>query len=167
MAARVQGEEALSRMLTVLNMFAPNAVPFINSGQELYERQPMNLGVDCGPGEDENLPLDDPFYKKLALFDKYQFHYTNETDLIDILTKVAVIRNNELHYVRNGKFKMISENDLVGFEYKLDDKFVVVANFSEDTINVSGDVLFSTNDKQNLLGPKDIVILKTEKKWRD
>ncbi len=167
MAARVQGYEALSRMLTVLNMFAPNAVPFINSGQELYERQPMNLGVDCGPNEDENLPTSDPFYKKLALFDKYQFHYTNETDLIDILKEISIIRNETLDYVKNGKFKMIDDHDLVGFEYKLEDKFVVVANFSDELVNISGEVLFSTNDKENLLGPKDVVILKTEKKWRD
>lgn len=167
LAARVQGEEALSRMLTVLNMFAPNAVPFINSGQELYERQPMNLGVDCGPGEDENLPMSDPFYKKLALFDKYQFHYTNETDLIDILKEISVIRTNHLDYIKNGKFRMISNHDLVGFEYKLDDKFVVVANFSDEIVDISGDILFSTSDIKEKLNPRDVVILRVDKKWRD
>lgn len=165
LAARVQGEEQLSRIITILNMFAPNSIPFINSGQELYEKQPMNLGVDCGPNEDENLPESDPFYKKLALFDKYQFHYTAETDLIDILTKIKDIRLEHLDYIQNGKYKVKHKHDCLSLEYKLDDKLVIVANFSDQEIEVNGEVLFSTN-KENKLKPKEVMILKVEKKWR-
>ena len=38
-------------MLTIMNMFMPNGVPFINSGQEVYETQPMNTGLDCRDNE--------------------------------------------------------------------------------------------------------------------
>jgi len=163
LAAREQGGKSLSRMLTILNMFAPNSVPFINSGQELYETQPMNLGVDCKPDEDENLPVSDPFYKKLALFDKYQFHYLDDTDLVDILNKVSKVRKDNFRYIESGKYKVIHEDNLLGFEYTLSDKLVVLANFGEETIEVEGDILFSTNNK---LKPKEVVILKVEKKWR-
>lgn len=74
LAAR-KGEEVLAKMLTIFNLFLPNAVPFINSGQEVFEVQPMNTGVDCGPHEAEALALSDPLYGKLALFDRYSFHY--------------------------------------------------------------------------------------------
>jgi len=49
-SARIAGRDGgrvLARMITILNMLLPNSVPFINSGQEVYETQPMNLGVDC------------------------------------------------------------------------------------------------------------------------
>lgn len=46
LAGRVNGIN-LSNMLTILNFFIPNTMPFINSGQEFYERQPMNLGIDA------------------------------------------------------------------------------------------------------------------------
>ncbi|MFO7969229.1 MAG: hypothetical protein R6U15_03845 [Candidatus Izemoplasmatales bacterium] len=96
-----EGERILSRMLTILNMFLPNLVPFINSGQEIYETQPMNLGVDCTEKDLYNLPEDDLFYKKLALFDKYALHYLNPNrwELIDHLDGVKNIRkawHNEL-----------------------------------------------------------------------
>ena len=70
-----EGGRRLSRMLTVLNLFIPNCVPFLNSGQEVYEIQPMNTGLDCRPNEQDQLPESDPYYRKLALFDRYAFHY--------------------------------------------------------------------------------------------
>ena len=36
----------------------------------------MNTGLDCKP-EKLRLPKDDPYYDKLAFFDKYQLHWTN------------------------------------------------------------------------------------------
>ncbi|MBN2605603.1 MAG: alpha-amylase [Bacilli bacterium] len=93
LAAR-DGYEQLAKTLTVLNMFMPNGVPFINSGQEVFERQPMNTGLDCGPNEAFNLNEDDPYFGKLALFDRYQFHYTNDRrwELPDILDTLKTIR---------------------------------------------------------------------------
>jgi len=95
--ARVAGREGghtLARMLTVLNMFLPNLVPFINSGQEVYETQPMNTGVDCTEKDKYNLPKDDLFYGKLALFDKYAMHYMNPSrwELADHLDGIKIIR---------------------------------------------------------------------------
>ncbi|HPJ24120.1 MAG TPA: alpha-amylase family glycosyl hydrolase, partial [Bacillota bacterium] len=46
--ARIAGRDGgrtLARLTTTFNMLLPNLVPFINSGQEVYETQPMNTGV--------------------------------------------------------------------------------------------------------------------------
>ncbi len=97
-SARIAGRDGgivLARMTTVMNMLLPNLVPFINSGQEVYETQPMNTGVDCTEKDRFNLPEDDMFYGKLALFDKYAFHYTHPRrwELADHLDGVKEIRN--------------------------------------------------------------------------
>jgi len=95
--ARIAGREGgrrLARMVTVLNMVLPNLVPFLNSGQEVYEVQPMNTGVDCTDKDKFNLPKNDLFYGKLALFDKYAFHYMTDArwELADHLDGVKTIR---------------------------------------------------------------------------
>lgn len=113
LAAR-DGNEQLSKMLTVLNMFMPNGVPFINSGQEIFERQPMNTGLDCSENEKYNLQDNDPYYGKLALFDKYQFHYTNKRrwELPDILSVVKDIRKQWLEVITNNEsYEPIYSND--------------------------------------------------------
>jgi starch synthase (maltosyl-transferring) len=99
--ARIAGRDGgrtLARMTTVLNMLLPNLVPFINSGQEVYETQPMNTGIDTTNEDKYRLPQDDLFYGKLALFDKYAFHYLNEFrwELPDHLDGVKKIRNRWL-----------------------------------------------------------------------
>jgi starch synthase (maltosyl-transferring) len=92
-AAR-DGGRFLSKFLTVMNQFVPNAVPFINSGLELYETQPMNTGLDCRPDEAYRLHSADPYFGKLAFFDKYQFHWTNPLrwDIPDTLEEVSKYR---------------------------------------------------------------------------
>ena len=102
LAAR-PGGRTLSRMLTVMNMFVPGGIPFINSGQEVYEIQPMNMGLDCYEGEDLRLPKDDPFYGKLALFDRFAFHYQNKDrwELPDLLDAASRIRKSDLETFTN------------------------------------------------------------------
>lgn len=97
LAAR-PGKEELSTMLTLLNCFIPNSVPFLNSGQEVYEVQPMNTGLDCREDEQFQLDKSDPFYGKLALFDRYAFHYNhpNRWLLPTLLEEVLKIRKKYL-----------------------------------------------------------------------
>ena len=89
-----EGGKVLARMLAVLNFFLPNLVPFINSGQEVYELQPMNTGVDTSANDRFVLPKDDPQHGKLALFDKYAFHYlaADRWELADHLDGIKAIR---------------------------------------------------------------------------
>ena len=102
LAAR-EGGRTLSKMLTIMNMFMPNGVPFINSGQEVYETQPMNTGLDCRSNEQYMLPQDDRYYGKLALFDKFAIHYLNHMrwDIPDTLDAISKIRRENLETFTN------------------------------------------------------------------
>ncbi|MEQ8197448.1 MAG: alpha-amylase family glycosyl hydrolase [Clostridiaceae bacterium] len=94
LAARFGGER-LAKTLTILNHFMPNGVPFLNSGLEIYETQPMNTGLDCASDEKWiRLASDDPYNGKLAFFDRYQLHWTygNRWDIPETLETVAGIR---------------------------------------------------------------------------
>lgn len=123
LAAR-DGGPTLSKTLTCLNMFMPNAVPFINSGQEVYETQPMNTGIDARENELYMLDPSDPYYKKLALFDLYQFHYTNPRrwEIPDMLDSVRLIREKYLKSITDKKAYMPlyaenHPNTFIGFSY--------------------------------------------------
>lgn len=123
LAAR-EGGPTLSKALTILNMFVPNSVPFINSGQEVFETQPMNTGLDARENEQFNLPKADPYYGKLALFDKYQYHYTNPRrwELPDLLDMIKPIRKKYLKQITNKKaYVPLRANDhpgtFIGFSY--------------------------------------------------
>ncbi|GIM30051.1 maltodextrin glycosyltransferase [Clostridium polyendosporum] len=103
LAARLGGER-LSKCLTVINQFMPNGVPFINSGLEIYETQPMNTGLDCSKDEQWiRLAWDDPYNGKLAFFDRYQLHWTywNRWDIADTLDTVSKIRKQYLNTITN------------------------------------------------------------------
>ncbi|MDF2699177.1 MAG: alpha-amylase [Haloplasmataceae bacterium] len=128
-----EGKRTLSKMLTIMNMFVPNAVPFINSGQEVYEVQPMNTGLDVYPNGSLMLDKKDPYFGKLALFDKYALHYLNEDrwDLPDSLEKVAHIRKEYLDVIINiENFSPIyfKDNDIncVGFSFASKDHILFI-----------------------------------------
>ena len=116
LAAR-EGGRTLSKMLTVMNMFMPNGVPFINSGQEVYEIQPMNTGLDCRNYEQYVLPHNDRYFGKLALFDKFAIHYLNHMrwELPDTLEAVSKIRKDHL-----STFTKLENFVSLGFDYLSD-----------------------------------------------
>ncbi|MCR5740966.1 MAG: alpha-amylase [Gammaproteobacteria bacterium] len=96
-----EGGEKLTRMLMVLDYFLPNCIPFVNSGEEVYEREPMNTGVDADQSDLEALYKEDPHYGKLALFDKYSFHYTmpRSHEIINHLKDVLKVREEWLDVI--------------------------------------------------------------------
>lgn len=133
-----EGGEKLSLFLTILSYFIPNTIPFINSGQEIYEKEPMNLGVDANLSDFEALPKDDIFYHKLALFDKYQFHYNNPKshEIIDHLKDPLKVREKWLNIITDPKsylrLRFEDEKDnLVGISYlnpKKNRALLIIAN---------------------------------------
>lgn len=142
LAAR-EGGRTLSKMLTIMNMFMPNGVPFINSGQEVYETQPMNTGLDCRDNEQYMLPAGDRYFGKLALFDKFALHYLNHMrwNIPDTLDAISKIRNEHLETFTNVEnfiglgFDRLSD-PAIGFGYIEDGKrghfnnnlFIIVAS---------------------------------------
>jgi len=169
-AARPEGGKPLSKLLTTLNMFMPNGVPFINSGQEFYEMQPMNTGIDCRDNEMYMLEKDDPYYGKLALFDKYQLHYTNPDrwDLVDMLERLSGIRQEYLSTLTNSaNFQGLgfsSPSDMaIGLGYviegqynqEMDNLILVIANtnvYEGRSIYVNIEDIRSKSSNSNRMG---------------
>lgn len=169
LAAR-EGNETLAKTLTVLNLFMPNGVPFINSGVEIFETQAMNLGLDASEMEMKRLDLSDPYYNKLALFDKYQLHYTYQKRYVlpAILKRLHPLRKKYLGAIKNKRrfFPLKTDNPLfIGLGYVYRKKlFFVLGNlnpYGEEWIkpdikvmrtfaqnqNMQGTLLFSTNEE--------------------
>lgn len=127
-----EGEMILSKFITVMNMFLPNAVPFINSGQEIYERQAMNLGINPRENELYMLNNNDPYYGKLALFDKFSFHYLNNMshDIKDNLKLIKPIRKKYLKAITNKNkyipITYIEGKNPIGFAYELKDELLFI-----------------------------------------
>ncbi len=168
------GGERLSTTLTVLNMFMPNGVPFLNAGQEVYEVQPMNLGLDATEADLYHLPENDPYYKKLALFDKVALHYMHERrwNIPDMLEHVSKIRKRYLSQIHNKKTFIPFETDnplFIGYGFFKPSKtgknniLLVLSNLNPDhdyalhldinelrnkanNTEVAGQLLFSTNE---------------------
>ncbi|MBN1897179.1 MAG: hypothetical protein JW827_00240 [Spirochaetes bacterium] len=81
--------------VTVLNFFLPNTVPFINTGFEIKEKQPMNMGLDTDFCDLHLLPKKDPNYGKLALFDHTFLHWENSSTLfMSLVSKCLWIRKS-------------------------------------------------------------------------
>lgn len=100
-AASRKGGIRLSRLAAVLNNFLPNGVPFISSGFEIYEIQPMNIGLDATSESRFVLSPDDPLYGKLAFFDRYALHWIgeNKDEMLNILEKVTAVRKRFLNAI--------------------------------------------------------------------
>lgn len=114
LAARDGGKET-ARMIALMNFFIPNAIPFINSGQEFYEIQPMNLGIGAREGEQFLLTQDDPYYGKLALFDFVSFHMTEKDryQLSNDIQQILPIREKYLPSILN-----LDNSTLLGFDHE-------------------------------------------------
>lgn len=123
-AAMRPGGEAFARMMAVLNHFLPNAVCMINSGQEVLERQPMNLGLDAEPEDRFALPEDDPYYGKLAFFDSVAFHWLNASadSMVSLIEEAAALRSRWLDALTEGEFRLLDVADdaepLLAFEWR-------------------------------------------------
>jgi starch synthase (maltosyl-transferring) len=149
----------LTNLLTLVNFFIPNTMPFINSGQEFYEVQPMNLGIDATPEDRYHLPESDPFYGKLALFDKYALHYQNDHSLVNHIRKILPVRNKYLSKLNPKKFHMFNVlGPYIGlafgytFKSKGEDKLLLVVANTNTSYEEYMEV--KLNLKNNKLAPK-------------
>ncbi len=76
----------------IMNYFLVNGIPFLNNGQEIYERQPMNLGLDHPEGSRYSLDPGDPLYGKLAFFDITGLHWNHRADMAALLQHAGALR---------------------------------------------------------------------------
>lgn len=146
------GGNTLNKIVSIMNLFTPNGVAFLNSGQEFYEVQPMNLGLDCRENEIDALPIEDPRHHKLALFDAFYFLY-NTRDMIDTLHTIMPIRKKYIKQIVDCKASIPAWFDspydlaLGSFFYQKDCMLLVVANvdmYKQSVYHVSLENVLST-----------------------
>ncbi|MGQ9855625.1 MAG: alpha-amylase family glycosyl hydrolase [Fervidobacterium sp.] len=107
--ARENGNK-LKYLAPALLYLSPNSIPYINSGQEIEEIQPMNLGLDNTIYGKTVLPPDDQFYGKLAFFDYYAMHWDKASkDMYNYLKWLLSLRE-EIEKVMDGEFRYVYLN---------------------------------------------------------
>lgn len=132
-AAREFGNK-LKYLAPFLLYFLPNGVPYINSGQELGELQPMNLGLDNTIWGKTVLPPDDEFYAKLAFFDHYVLHWnTYDKELYSFLKNLMNEREKYKDFIFNGEFRYVyfnyQDGFLANYSYWIEEKgILIIAN---------------------------------------
>ncbi|MBZ4664101.1 MAG: alpha amylase catalytic sub domain protein [Caloramator sp.] len=143
-AASRLGGKKFSKFVAVMNAFLPNGVPFITSGFEILEKQPMNLGLDAKEENRFLLDKNDPLYGKLAFFDKYALHWENSEndEILNILEDVANIRKEYLDYITDinnyVKCRFDRENILATAYRVNDETLLVIGNLDfEDSVKLS------------------------------
>lgn len=82
-----------SQFSFILNLFLPNGITFINSGFEIGEAQPLNLGLDNDERGRFALPEQDPLYGKIAFFDHYAYHWDQaDLELLQLMQSAATLK---------------------------------------------------------------------------
>lgn len=131
--AREFGDK-LKFLAPFLLYFLPNGIPYINSGQEIGEIQPMNLGLDNSIWGKTVLPPDDEFYAKLAFFDHYVLHWnSHDIESYIFLKNLMNEREKYKNFIFDGDFKYVffnyQDGFLANYSYWLDEKgILIIAN---------------------------------------
>jgi hypothetical protein len=127
--ARENGNK-LKYLAPALLYLSPNSIAYINSGQEIEEIQPMNLGLDNTIYGKTLLPPDDQFYGKLAFFDYYALHWDKaKEDMYNFLKWVLQIRD-EISEFMDSEFRYVylnyQDGTTANYSYWKGDKGVIV-----------------------------------------
>ncbi len=132
------GKRKFAKQMAVLNCLLPNSVPMVNSGAEVYERQPHNLGLDAKPRDRFALPKSDPYYGKLAFFDKSILHWTNlgATEICNLIRNATELRRPHIQALTSASAyiePVVNSNAkwIVSVAYKLGSRgnlLVMIAN---------------------------------------
>ncbi|MBU1077627.1 MAG: hypothetical protein KKH98_10065 [Spirochaetes bacterium] len=113
-----QGKKRYYYFTVVLNYFLPHTIPFINSGFELQELQPMNMGIDSEFSDIYGLPKKDLNYGKMALFDYTSLHWNNDNRKVIRLMEYCSqlhLKYPELKKWKNFKFIKLKHRYITGF----------------------------------------------------
>lgn len=104
------GGKSLARMLALFNGFLPHAIPFINTGLEVNERQPLNCGLADNTGGAE-IPK--------AFFNRLQIDWQHNHDMFDLLCQIASQRQRFAHLLRPQHFFLqLTSAPLLHFGYR-------------------------------------------------
>jgi len=105
-----QGGKQLARMLALFNGFLPNAIPFINTGLEVNELQPLNCGL-ADNTEGAEIPK--------AFFNRMQIGWQHNHEMFELLCQIAVERQRFSHLLRPEHFFLqLTTAPLLHFGYR-------------------------------------------------
>ena len=131
MVSRAGGVD-LARMLSIFNGFLPHGVPFINTGLEVNERQPLNCGMGDTPGS-ATIPR--------AFFNMLEIDWRSGHDMFELLCRVADQRSRHAALIRpENFFDATTSEPLIAFGYRAEGhgSLAIVMNLSH-----SADVLIN------------------------
>ena len=127
------GGETLAKLCTFMNLFLPNTIPTLTSGQLCFEKQPQYLSCFNDQNFLNALPREDAQYRKQAMLDRYTYHYLRNDFhvFIYMFEQFTNIRNQDLEaIVQPSKCIPLwfdTPKDLgIGFTYVLDDRALLV-----------------------------------------
>lgn len=82
-----EGSLAYAKQAFLVNTMLPRAIPFLHSGQELSEVQPINTGLDFTDAQ-----IKEASKRPLPLFDKYAYNWNGRHEMTDYVKKVLGLR---------------------------------------------------------------------------
>ncbi|WP_019639545.1 hypothetical protein [Paenibacillus fonticola] len=134
-----RGGVKLARMMTVFNYFLPNAIPYLTTGMEVNEEQPLN----CGLGDNtDGAEIPRAFFNKLAI------NWTESRPMIPLLQQLHQCRKQYSSLLRAGNFLVPDDQGdvLIYAYYQGDELFVGCFNLSPDTTqSVDLEAIYSVN----------------------
>ena len=122
--SRKSGSE-LSRSLAIVNSFIPHGIPFMLTGYEASEEQPMNCGLADNTG---GAPIKKAFFNNIGI----DWVKDQTFDFIDYLEKIYQVRVKYNDLTQVDKFELIeTQQNVLAFAYSNRD-IVVIFNFDMD-----------------------------------
>ncbi|AIQ26711.1 alpha-amylase [Paenibacillus sp. FSL H7-0737] len=90
-----RGGVEVARMIAVFNQFLPNAIPYVTTGYEMNEEQPLNCGLgDNTNGEEISR----------AFFNVMQINWTNPAPMLPLLTELSEFKKDWPQLVKPENF---------------------------------------------------------------
>lgn len=130
-------------MLYTINSFLPNNYPLLNSGEELFEVQPMNLGLDNNDKGRFVLEKSDPMYGRLAFFDNYAMHWQSDSaGMQKTICNIAKIRSEY-------KWLLEDKNNFIPINFYMSNKKITPLCFYNSTCSVGITIVINRSQKEN------------------
>lgn len=112
-----RGGVQLARMIAVFNHFLPNAIPFLTTGFEMNEAQPLN----CGLGDNTNgaeIPR--------AFFHRMTVSWTNPDAMILLLSRLSDLKKQWSSLIKPSHFFIAeSPQDIIVYGYRREGELLV------------------------------------------
>ncbi|KAA9008512.1 alpha-amylase [Paenibacillus spiritus] len=120
-----RGGKPLSRLMTVFNYFLPNGIPYLTTGMEVFEEQPLNCGLaDNTDGAD--IPR--------AFFNTMKINWLSPATLLPLLEELGQIKRRYVSLLQPANFYMPDAQDqiLIYSYYAGDELFCACFNLNPE-----------------------------------